>query len=334
MKFRTEIEREPLLQPIDCRDKVLFVGSCFSDHIGSWLESHWLNVLSNPWGVLFNPASIAQSLQRIQEICKNGYSDLGSDNNEKKTAQTFELHEQNGTFYSFDHHGKWSGKNADELQQALVNLDKTVADFYNSTKHIFVTFGTSWVYERNGRTVANCHKFPANEFTRRSLSVEEIANMWSKVIECDIQNRSGSSGGSNDKHWIFTVSPIRHIKDSLHGNQLSKSTLLLAIDELQRRHPKQVEYLNVYELFNDELRDYRFYDSDMVHPSPTGLEAVRELVSECCFTPQLQQYMREAAPIVRALQHRPTDAESAEYKKFMDETFAKKEAHLVKFMSP
>ena len=127
MKFRTEIEREPLLQPIDCRDKVLFVGSCFSDHIGSWLESHWLNVLSNPWGVLFNPASIAQSLQRIQEICKNGYSDLGSDNNEKKTAQTFELHEQNGTFYSFDHHGKWSGKNADELQQALVNLDKTVS---------------------------------------------------------------------------------------------------------------------------------------------------------------------------------------------------------------
>lgn len=332
MKFRTEIEREPLQQPIDCRDKVLFVGSCFSDHIGSWLESHWLNVLSNPWGVLFNPASIAQSIQRIQNICKNSADGLKGTIGEKASAPTFELHEQNGTFYSFDHHGKWSGKDSGALLKTLADLDKTVADFYNSAKHVFVTFGTSWVYEREGRIVANCHKFPASEFTRRNLSVEEIADTWSQVIERDNQNRGGSSGGSSGKHWIFTVSPIRHIKDTLHGNQLSKSTLLLAIDELQRRHPKQVEYLNVYELFNDELRDYRFYDSDMVHPSPTGIEAVHELVSECCFTQQLQQYMREAAPIVRALQHKPTDAESAEYKKFVAEALLKKEALLAKYV--
>lgn len=317
MKFRTEIEREPLQQQIDCRDSILLAGSCFSDHIGNWLESSWLNVMSNPWGVLFNPASIAESISRIQGA------------NATSARPAFELHELNGTFYSFDHHGKWSGKDSAQLLQTLAELDQKVADFYNKAKHIFITFGTSWVYEREGRIVANCHKFPASEFTRRSLSVNEIADMWSAVIERDEQGRINSTCKSVKdarKHWIFTVSPIRHIKDTLHGNQLSKSTLLLAIDELQRRHPKQVEYLNVYELFNDELRDYRFYDSDMVHPSSTGIEAVRELVAESCFTPQLQQYMREAAPIVRALQHKPSDAESKEYKTFLEQALKQKEA--------
>ncbi len=306
LKLRTEIERSPLRQLIGCREGVLLLGSCFTDHIGSWMEENWLRVMCNPWGVLFNPASIAMSLQRV-------LSDDGS-------TPCPELHELNGRYYSFAHHGRWSGADAEALQQQLADLDLQVKDFWQDVRHVIVTLGTSWVYEREGQVVANCHKFPASEFTRRRLSVDEIVALWSPVIEA-----------SADRHFIFTVSPIRHVKDGLHGNQLSKGTLLLAIYALQERFPAQVDYLPVYELFIDDLRDYRFYADDLVHPSTMAVEAVKELVSDCCFTVQLKQYLQEAAPIVKALQHRPSDPESAEYKRFRQDTLQHKDALLAKY---
>lgn len=308
MKLRTEIERTPLPRPLDRGEGVLLVGSCFTDHIGQWLEESWLPVMCNPWGVLFNPASIANSLMRV-----------GNPSN------TFILHPKSGRYYSFDHHGKWSGEDPLSLQAQLQQLDMDVKAFLARTKHIIVTFGTSWVYEREGRVVANCHKFPASEFTRRRLSVDEIVTMWSQVI-VQLSNPSNSSNLSSIPSFTFTVSPIRHVKDTLHGNQLSKATLLLAIDELQRRFPDRVQYLPVYELLNDDLRDYRFYADDLVHPSSMAIEAVRELVMDTAMTPRLRQYMRDAEPIVRALQHRPSDPESPQYKSFLEETLKKKES--------
>lgn len=146
LKLRTEIERKPLRQPIGCREGILLLGSCFTDHIGHWLEESWLPVLCNPWGVLFNPASIARSLQRI--VGGEAQGDFG-------------LHELQGRYYSFEHHGRWSGPDAAQLQQELQELDTRVRAFYAQTRHVIVTLGTSWVYEREGRVVANCHKFPA-----------------------------------------------------------------------------------------------------------------------------------------------------------------------------
>ena len=139
LKLRTEIERTPLRQLIGCREGVLLLGSCFTDHIGTWMGEHWLKVLCNPWGVLFNPASIAQSLQRVL-----------SDN---RTDSPFELQALNGRYYSFAHHGKWSDTDADVLQQKLVALDAEVRTFWNEACHVIITLGTSWVYEREGRIV-------------------------------------------------------------------------------------------------------------------------------------------------------------------------------------
>jgi hypothetical protein len=263
-------------------------------------------VLCNPWGVLFNPASIAQSLQRVL-----------SDN---RTDSPFELQALNGRYYSFAHHGKWSDANADVLQQKLVALDAEVYTFWNEACHVIITLGTSWVYEREGRIVANCHKFPASEFMRRSLSVEEIVGLWEPII-----------AASDTKHFVFTVSPIRHVRDGLHGNQLSKSTLLLAVEALQKRFGQQVEYLPVYELMMDDLRDYRFYADDLVHPSSLAIQAVKELVADCCFDSRLKQYMKEAEPLVKALQHRPSDPESDEYRQFLQDTLQHKDALLVKY---
>ena len=306
LKLRTEIERTPLRQLVGCREGVLLLGSCFTDHIGSWMEEHWLKVMCNPWGVLFNPASIAQSVQRI-------LSDVRAD-------FPFELHYLNGRYYSFAHHGKWSDIDADVLQQKLVVLDAEVRSFWLEARHVIITLGTSWIYEREGRVVANCHKFPGSEFLRRSLSVEEIVHLWEPII-----------AGAPDKHFIFTVSPIRHVRDGLHGNQLSKSTLLLAVDALQKNFGQRVEYLPVYEFMMDDLRDYRFYADDLVHPSSLAVQAVKELVADCCFDSQLKQYMKEAEPLVKALQHRPSDPESDEYKQFLQDTLQHKDALLVKY---
>ena len=299
LKLRTEIERIPLPRPIDRGEGIMLLGSCFTDHIGQWLSDAWLPVMCNPYGVLFNPSSIANTLLRL----------LQNDH------YIPDLHEHNGRHYSFDHHGKWSGDNPEILTQQLVDLETETRSFLLSAHHLVVTFGTSWVYEREGRVVANCHKFPASDFTRRRLSVDEIVTMWSQVIEAPLLT----------PHFTFTVSPIRHVKDTLHGNQLSKATLLLAIDELQRLYPDRVQYLPVYELFMDDLRDYRFYADDLVHPSTLAIEMVKELFTECAMTPRLRQYLHDAAPIVRALQHRPSDPESPQYKAFLEETLKKKE---------
>lgn len=307
MKFRTEIERIPLSRPIDRGEGIMLLGSCFTDHIGQWLSDAWLPVSCNPYGVLFNPASIANTLLRLS----------------KQDAYSPELHELNGRYYSFDHHGKWSGENPELLAKQLIDLEEETRTFLASVKHLIITFGTSWIYERQGQIVANCHKFPASDFTRRRLSVDEIVEQWSQVIEA-LTPHNLSTTQPQELTITFTVSPIRHVKDTLHGNQLSKSTLLLAIDELQQRYPDRVQYLPVYEFFMDDLRDYRFYADDLVHPSTMAIEAVKELFSECAMTPALRQYMCDAEPIVRALQHRPSDPESPQYKAFLQETLKKK----------
>lgn len=291
----------------------MLFGSCFTDHIGQWLQESWLPVSCNPYGVLFNPASIGQTLLRLL-----------SDADYQLT-----LHVLNDRYYSFDHHGKWSGEDQEALRLQLIELENEARSFLRTAKHLIVTLGTSWIYEREGRVVANCHKFPASDFTRRRLSVEEIVAQWSQVIESlSLAQQSTPNSSLITPHFTFTVSPIRHVKDTLHGNQLSKSTLLLAIDELQRLFPDHVQYLPVYELFMDDLRDYRFYADDLVHPSSMAIEAVKELFAECAMTPRLRQYMNDAAPIVKALQHRPSDPDSPQHQAFLAQTLQRKDALL------
>ena len=313
LRLRTEIERVPLRRPLGCREGILLLGSCFTDHIGQWLQESWLPVCCNPWGVLFNPASIAMNLCRVMAAC----SDVQGVRDSRVP-----LHELNGRYYSFAHHGRWSDTDADRLQQTLQRLESAVCAHWQQTRHVLVTWGTSWVYEREGRVVANCHKFPASDFERRRLTVQEIVEAWAPIIE------------QTDKHYVLTVSPIRHVKDTLHGNQLSKSVLLLAIDELMSRYPDQVEYLPVYELLMDDLRDYRFYADDLVHPSAMAIQAVRELVTECAFGDETRSFMAQAAPLVKALQHRPTDPDSAQYQQFRTDTLQRKDALLAKYQVP
>ena len=299
MKLRTELERTRLQRPIDCGQPLFLVGSCFTTHIGQWLTDCWLPVCCNPWGTLFNPASIAMSLQRAN-----------TDTDYTPTLQQA----PDGTYCSFDHHGLFNSKDADRTRANILRAEAEAKEKFRSAEHVLVTFGTAWVFEREGMVVANCHKRPAREFVRRRLKADEIVQMWKPILE------------SGDRHFIFTVSPIRHLADGLHDNQLSKATLLLAIDRLQSLYPGRVEYLPVYELLMDDLRDYRFYDEDLVHPAPIAQEAVRELFLDTVATPHLQQYIQRAEPLVKALRHIPSDPNSAEYKEFLSLTRSKVDA--------
>lgn len=303
MKLRTEIEKYHSVQPIGCRDGILILGSCFADNIGAWLSECRFDVSVNPFGVLYNPASIANNLQRT--ILQKPYT--LEDDLHKRIIRHGNL------YYSFDHHGQFYHQHPEGLCDMLNAKQEEVLQHLEKSQHILVTFGTSFVYETHDNVlVANCHKLPASAFSRRRLSVEEIVRTWVGIID-----------SLPEKHFIFTVSPIRHVKDSLHGNQLSKSILLLAIDELSRRYPSKVEYLPVYELFIDDLRDYRFYGEDLVHPSPLAISIVREYFTESCLTIESQNYLREIITIINAINHRPLHGETEEYRLFLSKNLLK-----------
>ena len=249
VKLQTIVDIKPSTWKIGYEDRILMVGSCFSDEIGEQMQQRYLNVSCNPFGTLYNPLSIAQALTMTEMP---------------------ELVEHEGLWHSMAHHGSFSRANKNEAIEAVRASIDTMQKAIEEATIVIVTFGTSWVYEKDGTIVGNCHKLPESCFTRRRLSVEEIVEAWKPILE-----------RYSDKKWLFTVSPIRHIKDGLHENQLSKATLLQAVEELKNREYRlqntdRISYLPSYEIMLDELRDYRFYADDLVHPSSLAVNYIWE----------------------------------------------------------
>ena len=257
MKLQTIVDIAPSKWKIGYEDKILMLGSCFSDEIGEQMQERYLNVTCNPFGTLYNPLSIAQAMQM---------TDMP------------QLVEHEGLYHAMSHHGSFSRANQHEAEQAIRTSIETMQQALQEATVIIVTFGTAWVYEMNGEIVGNCHKLPESCFTRRRLSVEEIVAAWRPILD-----------RYPDKHWLFTVSPIRHIKDGLHENQLSKATLLQAVEQIVLHSypsPATRRYFPSYEILLDELRDYRFYADDLVHPSSLAVNYIWERFVDTFCTPQ------------------------------------------------
>lgn len=237
--------------------RIMMMGSCFSTEVGSRLLADGYHVVLNPFGILFNPASIASSIVRLE----NGTPFTEGD-----------VIEREGSFVSFFHHGSFRRATPDEfLDNANASLARSMEDF-NNADTVILTFGTAWVFRHLERDiiVSNCHKVPAREFRRERLSVQDMVGMISPIV-----------ARHTDKHWIFTVSPIRHMADGAHGNQLSKSTLLLAIDEVCRRHPDVTAYFPAFEMMVDELRDYSWYNTaNLTHPSEEAVDEIYRRFTE------------------------------------------------------
>ena len=256
MKLQTIVDIAPSPWKIGFEDNILMLGSCFADSMGEQMMQRGLNVTCNPFGTLYNPLSIANAI------------------NLQSSISNLPLVYHEGLWHSMAHHGSFSRADKTEAEQAVADSIATMQHALEEATVIIVTFGTAWVYEMNGQIVGNCHKLPESTFTRRRLSVEEIVAAWKPLLE-----------RYADKKWLFTVSPIRHIKDGLHENQLSKATLLQAIEELTP------SYFPSYEIMNDELRDYRFYADDLVHPSSLAIQYIWERFVQTFCTPQTQNEM-------------------------------------------
>ncbi len=298
MQFSTQIK---LGQEADITyaSRIMMFGSCFSEHIGNKLDSLKFNVSNNPLGILFNPCSIQQTIQRIIE---------------KRAFTEQDLFCREGVWNSFHLHSKFARLSIkDYLDNA--NEQLTVAHvFLKSATHVFITLGTAWIYalEADGSIVANCHKEKSQLFVRKRLSIEACQEALEQTIE-------SLHSFNPSLNITFTVSPIRHWKDGAHGNQISKSTLLLAIEQIQERHPS-LHYFPAYEIMMDELRDYRFYASDLLHPNEIAIQYIWERFTENRISPTTQEEMNLVERLISAVNHRPFNPDSESYHKFQEKT--------------
>ena len=269
---------------IDYATGIVSLGSCFSDEIGMRLRESDFHVEQNPFGTLYNPASIAAALRRIMYNREVGREDLV---------------EYGGLWHSWHHHGSFSRPTAEECLEVCNSRLHGAHEALKQARLLLVTFGSAWVYEHEGEVVANCHKLPQDNFVRRCMTVDDIVSLWRPLLE-------EVHACYPTLHILFAVSPIRHIGDGLHGNQLSKSTLLLAVDELvdhdlppakRKKKGAKVEepecpvtlYFPSYEIVVDELRDYRFYGPDMVHPTDLAVDVVWDRFQRATMVPAVRE---------------------------------------------
>lgn len=298
MDFRIKVSLDWRGEKLNHSHSFIFFGSCFADEIGGLFKSNKFNVVLNPFGVLYNPLSIANVINRLLDNTPYCEKDLIKAGN---------------LYHSFSHHSSFSHTDKEYMLQNMNRCMFECSSKIKSTDYMFITFGTSWVYElkESGEIVANCHKLPANSFLRRRASIEELTKSFSNVI-----NRL-LSVNSNIK-IVLTVSPIRHLKDGIHENSLSKSTLLLVCEELQKIFKDNISYLPTYEIMLDELRDYRFYADDMAHPSKKAIEYVWERVQEEVIATESNKIIKEWDKIRQGINHRLMSADIEGYKSFLN----------------
>ncbi len=304
MQLITIVETPKNIPDISHDKKLLILGSCFAENIGTQLKQNQFDVDINPFGILYNPLSISQSLNDI--ILKKIYTHN-------------DIFEYNNLWHSDMHHGSFSNNNA---KSCLGNINNRISNAHLNIQHsncyIIITFGTAYVYYRKNtdKIISNCHKQPERFFDRKKLSSHVITEIYKPLIK-RLKNIS-----PNIK-ILFTVSPIRHARDGMHENQLSKATLLLAIDELCHEFPDVAFYFPSYEIMLDELRDYRFYKDDFIHPNSLAIEYIWHRFASAVFSSKTKSIIDECSKINKLLQHKPFHPNSKDHQLFLSQTVLK-----------
>ncbi len=299
--LRTELPAPSFPFRIRHEDQVLAIGSCFASHVGSRLERLKFKLLMQPCGIVFNPASIHQSIQQLLE----GY-----------TFSEYDLFEHQGLWHSYWHHSSFSGM---DKQQVLNNIQQKTAvaqAFLARTNRLILTFGTAYAYHHLAQNiiVANCHKLPTQAFLKKRLTIEDILGLYVPLFQL-LKSRNP------DIEIILTVSPIRHTKDGIIENQRSKAILLLVTEALCQQFDF-VHYFPAYEYMMDDLRDYRFYANDLVHPSDMAIEYVWQQFQTAFFDTATQRLNQQIEKIQKALAHRPQHPQSAAHQAFQQKQLA------------
>lgn len=284
---------------------MLLVGSCFAENIGSLLYHYRLNVLQNPNGILYNPVSIAQTLQRALE---------------GRLYQAEELFYYNDVWASWQHHGRFSNPDKNSCLEGIRVQQQAAQRFLQSGHWLIVTFGSAFAYrlKSNGTLVANCHKYPNKEFDKELLSTAEIIAEWRKLIEA-------LQAANPQLNILLTVSPVRYVRDGLVENNRSKARLIEAAHSLCESHGN-VHYFPAYELVMDDLRDYRFFEADMVHPNNQAIEYVWDAFVKAAFDNEAQLIYPQVKQLLADAAHRPFHTNTAQYQKFAAVRTAKLQA--------
>lgn len=298
MEFTTKVPIQKSSNLINYDARIMTLGSCFAENMAAKFGYFKLAHSVNPFGIIFNPLSLEKLVWRMV-------------NNEKFTENDVFFH--NARWQSYDVHSDWSHVDKATLLETLnQNLEQAKTEISHAS-HIIITYGTSWVYrlKSSGETVANCHKVPQSEFTKHLLSADDI--------ETSIQNTVASIREINpDCHFIFTVSPVRHIKDGFVENNVSKAHLLAAVYKALSDKPSALSYFPSYEILMDELRDYRFYAADLLHPGQTAIDYIWERFSQTQLDGNIFEIMEAVDAIQKSLQHKPFNPDSASHKKFLE----------------
>lgn len=299
MKFTTVVPIEEQGVKMDYNSKIVSLGSCFAVNMAEKFKRYQFRTCVNPFGIVFHPLAI----QKLLEYTVVEY--------EFSSKDVF-LH--NEIWSCFDAHSELNQLEEEELVEKLNTVISDFRLFIEEASHVFLTFGTAWVYELKNekRVVANCHKVPQAVFAKRLLGYEELVHSYEEITRLiQILNPEVSI--------VFTVSPVRHIKDGFVGNQRSKAQLIGALHQfLEVSENKTLSYFPAYEIVMDELRDYRFYDQDMLHPNAIAIDYIWERLLECFVDEETKTTMKKVEEVSKAMEHRPFNPTSEQHLKFMD----------------
>ncbi len=297
MKFRTEIFPDNSRFPIEHSEQILTIGSCFAENIAEYFSYYRFNLESNPFGVLYNPVSILNSLKILKEAKVFNEDDLIFDQ---------------GEWHSFFHHSDFSHHDKQECLDKINFKIESASQFIKHSDRIIITYGTSFVYNyiQKALIVSNCHKIPASEFTKLMLNVDEITDMISHTVDLLTEMNP-------DVKIIFTVSPVRHWKDGPVENQVSKAQLILAVNRITEDHVN-CEYFPSYEIMMDDLRDYRFYNEDLLHPNNIAIDYIWDKFAESMLSENTRKLLFEIEKLVKARKHRIRNPDSETTRKFAE----------------
>ena len=300
--YRTVLDAVKSNDEIAHQNKLLSMGSCFSENIGERLLDYKFSVIVNPYGILFNPVAIAQSLRQIIDNRKFSESDIFY---------------YNQRWQSFFHHGRFANVDKSVCLNDINTAIKQTHQHIQNLGYLMLTLGTAnvFVHKKSNQIVANCHKVPSSEFERKRLAINEITADFEPIFN------QLKTINPNLK-IIFTVSPVRHIRDGLVENQRSKATLLLAVDELVKEYDF-VSYFPAYELVLDDLRDYRFFKDDMIHPSKLAIDYVWDYFKKTYFSEKTSELNRQIDRLIQAKNHRPFEERSESHQKFIQNQIQK-----------
>lgn len=305
MKFQTSIPlKKQTRNLIDYDANILLLGSCFSENIGNKLNYYKFQHIQNPFGILFHPKAIEQFITNVI----NG-----------KTFTKEDLIYQNERYHSFNAHSSLSKVDENMILNNLNSQISTTQKFLENTTHLIITLGTAWVYRfiETDKIVANCHKIPQKKFLKELLNIVEIAESLEAIV-------SLIKSINPNITILFTVSPVRHLKDGFVQNMQSKSHLISAIHEVVNVR-KNIHYFPSYEIMVDELRDYRFYAEDMIHPNQTAIQYIWERFTGVWFAENTASTLKEIDIIQKGIAHKPFNTKSEEHKKFLHNLSLKKE---------